>query len=83
MPVLIGPGVRSPVACRLSQPNAFAPIAKYSAHIAFGACRRQVLDAERDRVHPDAIGELVHQDFGEEASLWMARARASRAAGRR
>ena len=37
MPVLIGPGVGSPVAWRLSQPNAFAPRAKYSAHIALGA----------------------------------------------
>ncbi len=40
--------------------------------------RRQVLDAELDRIHADAIGELVHQDFGEEAPLRMSR-RAHRA----
>src|SRR5262245_65604776 len=33
----------------------------------------QVLDAEGDRIHADAIGELVHQDFGEETALRMAR----------
>jgi hypothetical protein len=37
-PRLIGPGVGSPVACRLSQPNRVAPTVKYSRHIALGAC---------------------------------------------
>ena len=39
---------------------------------------RRVPDAELDRVDLHAIGELVHQDLGEEASLWMSR-RAHRA----
>ena len=37
MPVLIGPGVGSPVGCRLSHPNAVAPRRRYARHIAFGA----------------------------------------------
>src|SRR5689334_11724222 len=37
-----------------------------------GRLRRKILDAELDRIHLDPIREFVHQDFGEEASLWMA-----------
>src|SRR4051795_6705029 len=37
MPVLIGPGVGSPVAWRLAHPNSSAPLRRYERHIAFGA----------------------------------------------
>ena len=72
MPRLIGPGVGSPVGCRLLQPNCSAAIGKYFRHIAFGASRRQVLHPELQRVHPHLVGELVHQHLGEEAALRMA-----------
>ena len=78
MPVLIGPGVGSPVGCRLSQPNSFAPRSEVLGPHRVRRLRRQVLDAELDRIHLHAIRELVHQDFGEEAALRMAR-RAHRA----
>ena len=78
MPVLIGPGVGSPVGCRLSQPNSVAPRLQVRPPHRVRRFGRQVLDPELDRVHLHAVGELLHQHFGDEAALRVAR-RAHRA----
>ena len=73
MPVLIGPGVLSPVGCRLSQPNSAAPSRRYAPPHRVRRFGRQVLDPELDRIHLHLVGELVHHDLGDERALRMTR----------
>ena len=76
--VLDRPGRRVAGGVTLLPAERFRALLEVVAPRAARRRRRQVLDAELDRIHADAIGELVHQDFGEEASLRMTR-RAHRA----
>src|ERR1700733_11118945 len=71
MPVLIGPDCASPVP--LVPPEGLRTDVEIRPPHRVRRLRWRVLDPKRHRVHPDAIGELVHQDFRQEASLWMAR----------
>ena len=78
MPRLIGPGVGSPVGWRFDPAELLGGDREVLPPHRVRRFGRQVLHPELDRVHPDLVGELVHQHLGVEAPLRMAR-RAHRA----
>ena len=72
MPVLIGPGVLSPVAMPLVPAEFRGALAQIRAPHRIRRFRRQVLDPELDRIHVHLVRQLIHHDLGVERALRMA-----------